>query len=495
MAKSPGKLVALFLILISAVAVSACVIPFPQQAGKGVEITSFAFSPSSIYGGDQTFLTLTMQNQGSIDASKVYVFLWGFSDDWEGTNTRLEGPTNPFSLVAPKSDLNIEGQEEKISWALTSPELPKDLSFTFTGGARVCYSYKTTASARVEIYAQEEWLRLRGQVSKKPISFSQSVSPLQISVTGEQPLIASASSQIQLQITVKNVGSGTVTTTTCDAFEEGLLTAEQAESLNQLSITIGGAGGGSVSCTLDEPTLFLRKGESGKLLATCNLQNIALEPIATRDIAIELSYQYYVDTQQTVSVMGATTGLIAPRAVYSCQTVCTNDCTTPASNRPSPASGWCYRGGLTTAISGCKVLGFNYKLSDAASTCFESNIYQYLGLISLEGTLTESVCGSNCYCYGLKEDCKAAGTACDPDLMLCVGTETTPTTTCPTSSAGCTANEFWAENVGSYATCGSCKTACTASNCNAKKTMDYTYTDTCCIPQTGGYNCWCGLVK
>lgn len=290
-----GYLKYLYFVVFTIILISGCV---GVATGNGIKINSFSFSPNSILAGQKTILDLDIQNIGTFDADNIYVFLYGLASDWSG----FEAVNGPISLMAPKTDMKIEGEPYPYSWILTSPkDLPQELPFTFTAQARLCYPYKTVARAKVEIMSENEWLNQRGQIRPHDIKMQVSRSPVTIGIKSPQPLIESSDNEMVLKLNIQNVGGGTVTTTSCEQIKAGL-TELQVEKLNKVDLKISNYEG---TCEFPEEDIFLRKGESKEVTAICDAGGITSgAPLQTKDLELQLDYTYYVDTDTNIRVEG-----------------------------------------------------------------------------------------------------------------------------------------------------------------------------------------------
>lgn len=262
--------------------------------GGGVVPTLFSFSPAQVMGGQQTYLELNIQNKGSVDATSVNVFLFGMPSDWTGLPTSA---SQISTLKAASSELGIEGEKKLFSWILTAPtSLPKGQTYSHQAQARVCYKYSTTAIGKVKVMTQNQWLleQQKGRLDTKAISLTETAGPLSITIKTQQPIVSGTNTI--LDITINNVGGG-YTIDDCSKFSTAT-GAEGYAGLNKVTLN-------NQDCSITSGDVYFKRGKTAELSLRCSGLTTT-QPEETKDIKLELTYSYYIDTKAGVQVVGTT---------------------------------------------------------------------------------------------------------------------------------------------------------------------------------------------
>lgn len=283
--------------------------------GDGLQINSFEFKPTRLVSGQATILKLELQNMGSVNIGNVFVYLYGLSEEWYDGSSMIgdvvASDLKKFdigsSLRAADPELKTEGDKRVVVWKLNSPEeLMEGTEFVHKAYARVCYPYKTSAIATVEVIGEDEWLVMEqtGKYSQYPIKVEQSAGPIQISIESMQPVIAS--NGINMELKISNVGEGIAFAgqvyDCSQIFDSDTL--DVSEHLNNVKFEFG--GGGSMSCSVNgvvDGIIPLLRGQEKKITITCDGLTSTM-PKQEINMDIEVTYNYYIDSETSVVILG-----------------------------------------------------------------------------------------------------------------------------------------------------------------------------------------------
>jgi len=292
--------------------------------GNGLQINKLEFKPAKLVSGQATLLTINLQNMGSRDTEKAYVYLYGLSNEWYGAGSSLIGDFSSDKLYkvdvgglrAANEELKTAGEKKILVWKLKSPkEELEGTEFTHKVFARVCYHYATDVLAKLEVVGENEWLLMEqtGKYSQHPISVKQTAAPIQINIESMQPVIVDQ--DMSFQIKVSNVGGGyaffkegTGAKDCSNAFDESTdANADVGLVMNNIKFVFG-----DTTCEVSgddaSNTVWLSKGQDRKFSVTCPGFSSDM-PMKETNLQIQMTYDYYVDSEATailVGVKGAT---------------------------------------------------------------------------------------------------------------------------------------------------------------------------------------------
>ncbi len=350
-----------YLLLILLVIVSGCISPFGTAGGSGgVSINSMSFSPSNIKSNQLTKLSLSVQNTGdyNIEEDEGYVYIFGLPGEWQiSDKSDITSYTQQFSLsgVQNRGGKIFPGEKKDFQWVLRAPQnLPKDEIFSYNAQARVCYPYKTKVWGTLEVISEDAWLQ--NPPKERQIVTQQTKGPIQMAFISSQPLISSDSVKIKVRIT--NTGGGVVTTNPCSVFQTGASDdgeiSERIEGLNKITLE-------NSDCTLDDPDLYLQKGQSKETSITCAAPSLDNAPTSTGNFIMELSYSYYADKSASISVTGTseaapggvTDGGVTPTITLT--DLCTKLCNANGQKVNDNAYGICTQESLNSKYPGMNI--------------------------------------------------------------------------------------------------------------------------------------------
>lgn len=290
----------LFFAVFAAILIAGCTSSATTTtSGPGIAIKEFKFSPETLKGDQSAALSLVLQNTGSIDVTDGYFGIYGFGKDllWK---VQKAPSSNAFTLRAQSGVSGNIGEEKKFVWLVKNNDvIPKNIVRPYTANARICYTYYTKALGRIEVLSENEWMSRNPPLHE--IYLSQKTAPVRITVLSKQPVIKS--DKISLDVTIENVGSGTVAK---KGYCQKTLGsgADAGDDLNLLTLVVGGITAEKCTASVGETgEVFLERGTSEKLTVDCTVTGNS-DPQTTADAIFELEYDYYIDAKANVRVKG-----------------------------------------------------------------------------------------------------------------------------------------------------------------------------------------------
>ena len=285
---------ALFLILL----IAGC-----TSGGSGGLSLSMSANPTSIKDTQKSLLTISVQNNGDVD-TKPTISLYGLGEEWS-----YDEPSFDWIQASNKEIGYIAELKKESIFLEYVGDLPKGKAFTFEPSARLCYDYITEASAKVEVYTEEEFYRNNPQ--QKGISVRQTKAPIQISIDSKQPLLSGET--LLLDITLSNVGGGTVTTNGCDKIDYKNIDFKTLNTINNLDIELSD---GTQCVSIDKNKIYLKKGDTAQLTLSCDSAFTTTNPQETKDLVLNIGYSYYIDAKTSITVTG-TEATIYDKSTYT----------------------------------------------------------------------------------------------------------------------------------------------------------------------------------
>jgi len=285
--------------------------------GNGIQVNSFAFKPVRLVSGQSTILKLDIQNMGGLDVDKdeVHVNLYGLSNGWYSSDSKMIGDITSSNLQAfdisrkmraADAELKTQGQKKSVMWKLKSPEEPLEgIELTHRAYARVCYPYRTAASAKVEVISEDEWLVMeqKGGFSQHPISVEQTASPIQVSIESMQPIVADGG-VLRMEMKISNAGGGSAfsKSKSCSAMFDGSgKPAGEILDLNTVNFNIPG-------CTVygadGSSSISLSRGDEANVVMECSGFSPGSMPRKEVTMDIAFDYNYYIDVEASVVLVG-----------------------------------------------------------------------------------------------------------------------------------------------------------------------------------------------
>ncbi len=278
--------------------------PSTISTNDGVVINSFESDDSTLNSGETTNLYLEIQNVGGVDSDGVMAYLFG-ADGW---NPRPSATVNVGKLEAPKYD--VPSSPRNVMWTVTAPQLPEGVKQPFTMTARVVYHYKSNAAGKINVYSDEEWRRRN---AKQPISPSSIVpvknspGPIHVSIQGPTDVkLSSYTDGIPILIKISNTGSGFPIKNIGDWDRPTLSGTIRVVGSGQISCyKDGNSIGRSSSVQLNDMDMRYNKPKSISCTLYPDLQGTPYEPVT---IALSFDYNYYVQKQLQINVIGTKSG-------------------------------------------------------------------------------------------------------------------------------------------------------------------------------------------
>lgn len=261
-----------------------------RGVATGVIIKSFEPDISEVFSGDSVVFTLTVENVGEEDATNVQAKLFGLGTDW----TWDSGKKTIGDLLKSDPQNKIPGGTGDVNWDATSPSGLR-VDNTYTVGARVYYTYRTTASGTIKVYSQD-YLRAKPEEAEKIMkssgiaSFSVTKAPISISLAGvARPLIYRSGSQTStITILIDNIGQGTP--------------YRQTETDMQITVTKFKVSDTDCLSKITDSTPRLPRTGQKSISCTFTLPSEVVE-YTTIPIEVQLSYNYFIDSSTTIKVL------------------------------------------------------------------------------------------------------------------------------------------------------------------------------------------------
>ena len=104
-----------------------------------------------------------------------------------------------------------------------------------------------------------------------------------------------------LDVTLSNVGGGTVTTAECSDLTDNDIDFKTLNTINNLDISLSD---GTPCKSIDANKIYLRKGDTAQLTISCDGAFTTSNPKDTKDLRLNINYNYYVDATTSITVEG-----------------------------------------------------------------------------------------------------------------------------------------------------------------------------------------------
>ncbi len=318
---------------------SGCTIPIGPQPPKagGLTIESFVtdLQVSEISSGEPITFQLKFRNTGSVTAKNVFAELFGLDESWccDMVGITGEGPWTSgkeklpneercrytgvgFSLLPPDPQSGTLGESSTCTWSYKAPSIPKNLpSVPFTPTVRLFYTYKTILLKSITFGSHQDLRATQNIGGVLPASTtSVTSSPISISVQTKSPIrfwtVGDGSGEVKfpIKIDIKNIGGGTVCANEGGLLKSCKLLIGGEESKNNIFLKITPGLGLELreECRDFEmgKIITLWKGQSNSI--TCDVVAAGLEakgPVQ-RSITIEAEYEYTIDIETSIRVVG-----------------------------------------------------------------------------------------------------------------------------------------------------------------------------------------------
>ncbi len=296
-----GKLWFFAVLILSVLFVSGC---DSFNYGKGIVINDFSFIPPLVEAGQPVYLTAEFQNQGQFLAEDVYLYVYGLRDEWKKVSgDDISSGISVGDIESPLiegSRLVNQGEVKYYDWMFSSPsDIRANDARINTMWARVCYSYKTLAKAKIKLVSSHEW---SSRSRQEKIDLKVSKGPVDIKIESMQPVVVLPETKgfSNLRVSIDNVGGGNFVS---DSFACSSLNSVTDEDLNVIKSVKVRLDGSETLCEFDSE-IFLRRGDSQVFTINCQELDLMGFPEKEIDLEIEFRYNYYVDSEADVSVKG-----------------------------------------------------------------------------------------------------------------------------------------------------------------------------------------------
>lgn len=283
-------------LLVGAVFLSGCIGqggPSGGSAGNGVIIQSFSPDLSSIEGGGEVGLTLTIKNIGGMDAIDLQASLLGIN--WVGSsNTQT---LERLSKADPTT--GAQGEDYTFDWSVTTPE-SKSSDITYDIGARVTYSYSTVSETQLRIATRAYYKTITQPGSKQTKIFGivktmTTSGPFAVTVSSRVPYVESGDKPFRVQFVLQNAGSGR---TYADDIATNL------DKVKKINVTLD-TEDITDSCFQSGTNANVKlSGGKGKTFY-CDISVPGITNYIEKVITVNITYDYFVDSTTSVTVLKA----------------------------------------------------------------------------------------------------------------------------------------------------------------------------------------------
>ncbi|MEM7824462.1 MAG: hypothetical protein QXD72_01920 [Candidatus Aenigmatarchaeota archaeon] len=283
----------IFYLLVVVIFLAGCAKKATITTNNGLSIVDFSPDLSIVGSNTPVTISLIVENVGEGIAHIVEAELIGL-DDWTLNDDR--GQLVASTLAAADLTNNIKGEQAVKEWKLVSPSKMVNQKYDFS--VKLYYGYQTRSTILIRAMGLEYFKSLskeeQSKIQQGIVSVSNTKGPLEISVKTQQTFLTQ-SSQLPIEIEIKNIGTGR-------AFLGG--TKPTKENLDIVSITTTG-----VRCTKNG--VKLTNGKLGKLV--CYLDTSRVTTLQTFSIDVTIDYSYFVEKTSSITVLKSVAP-IAPAA-------------------------------------------------------------------------------------------------------------------------------------------------------------------------------------
>lgn len=284
--------------------VSGCTAPgFTPVGGAGVVIEAFEPDFSQIYSTENVQLQLKIKNSGSVDATGVYLDIFGIDISDQGwkiqdlESTCKTGKEEKTTLLAPDPARGTGGGSKSCIFTYSAPtNIPEGLSMSFNPTVRVGYIYDSQIVKSLTLLPSEEARRLQQQGGTFPAeTVSASSGPISLGITTKGPIrVFTDNIEFPLEITINNVGGGVATTDTSD---------DNPNNWNKIGLTILAPSGFELTDCKKDQMVSLFKGQSNTITCNVRMTKAPTQPIQVQ-FRVEASYFYFIEKSTTIQVTG-----------------------------------------------------------------------------------------------------------------------------------------------------------------------------------------------
>lgn len=247
----------------------------------GVMITSFTANPPTIEGGDSATFTMTVQNNGGIEATNVQYDIFGLSDSnsWSGKQTAQTGLS---TLAFADFTRQIPGETTVQEWESTSVKKNTDITYPITG--RVDYKYKTEADLLLTLFGRDNPnIKNTGIIQSTIGQIAVTTGPIAITPKGTIPLIGKSTTEFRVTFDINNNGGGRP------------YSGSKTTDLDKIKISAQG-------CTLTGETT-IRLINKVKTVSCTVKPSISSDGQETKSLKLTLDYNYIVESTANVKVL------------------------------------------------------------------------------------------------------------------------------------------------------------------------------------------------
>lgn len=305
---------------------------------QGVVITSFSPEVSIIdVGGTSVLYTIALENRGEQDALNVVAkIIGGLGSDTPASKTKepVAGGINSIKLSGQDASKGLKGDTTTGDWSVTVPE-QKDADNPYTTTARVTYSY-TTVSEIVLRVVNQDFLRSSGSSSSSQtsgiVSSKTTLGPFSVTATAPRVTIQSGqeAGSVRVQYVIENIGGGR-------PYKDSV----KIENLDLVDISVSSSDSGVSEIKCGDSTQRIPSTTKSKTIS-CDVTVTGVTNFKEFPITLKLSYNYFVDSTTTITVLKklpGTSGSVTLTAEQQGYTCTVNSQCSADSECPQPAQG------------------------------------------------------------------------------------------------------------------------------------------------------------
>jgi Tfp pilus assembly major pilin PilA len=241
----------LALMLLGVVVLAGCVGQPSGGAGAGgsagIVISELLASPPQVYSGGSVVVSANLKNLGQSTPTKVTASIFGL-ESWSLTTTNQNLQD---SLIGADPTIGQQGGETTAVWTGTAPS--KDVVVSYPFIVRVTYDYTTKFNGVMKAVTGDYYRQTNEQGGVVSQSFTSG--PLSIAV--KVPSVIAPASRVPIQF-----------------------------------------GSSKVTCSGDAVL-----GGGTKTIISCSVDASAVTTTSNIDLGLTLTYNYYVDAAQTVTIL------------------------------------------------------------------------------------------------------------------------------------------------------------------------------------------------
>ncbi|MBN2101844.1 MAG: hypothetical protein JW716_03160 [Candidatus Aenigmarchaeota archaeon] len=276
-----------------------------KGSGNGVDIVSFTTETPTLSPGEEGTFEVKIKNTGSVKATNGFVELLGLDYTWSSSGEEIlpneekcRHTVRQITLLPKDENTGAQGGEFVCTWNYMAPDTLPIGESTYEPTVRVFYTYETTSVGSVTLVPKEELTNFmeKGGTLKSDV-VSQTKSPIKMTLKTRGPVkLVGGKSEFPIEITIENVGGGTV----CP--DVGKCKRDGGNIWDQLIIDMELPDGlENKDCDFVGKATQISMGKSQIL--KCNLEITgSVNSVTQKYIRLHSIYGYFNDAKMTIRV-------------------------------------------------------------------------------------------------------------------------------------------------------------------------------------------------